>query len=209
MNKSVILITLLSLIFIVTSQNDIKRPRVLVLLDNIAIKDTHSTFFNDLHSNGYELDIKMITSQQVKLKEYGEYLYDQMILFCGSETDPKMLKQNQILEFYDSGHNILLAGDVDVSKFFRVMANNFGVDFDSVGTRVYDHITAVDHFDGSLFGTTNQIQQSVISPQMGGPILFRGVSMGLTIYENFQVWPILRGNEYTHTKNLMITLILS
>jgi len=35
------------------------------------------------------------------------------------------------------------------------LANNFGVEFDKIGTKVYDHINAVDKFDGSLFGTTN------------------------------------------------------
>jgi len=42
-----------------------------------------------------------------------------MIIFAASEADPKFLKLNQILEFYDSGRNILFAGDVDASKFFR------------------------------------------------------------------------------------------
>jgi len=172
----------------------------LVLLDSITIKDTHSFFFNDLQSNGYEVDVRMINSHTYKLKDYGEYLYDQMILFCASEPDPKFLKSNQILDFFDSGHGILLAGDVDASKFFRQIANNFGVEFDPLGSKVYDHITAVDEFDGSLFGTTNQIQQSIISPQMEAPILYRGIGQSLTIYENFQVWGLLRGMEYTYSK---------
>jgi len=89
------------------------------------------------------------------------------------------------LEFFDSGRNILFAGDVDASKFFRSLANNFGVEFDKIGTKVYDHINTVDKFDGSLFGTTNQIPQAVFSPILEGPILFRGVSMTQSIYENF------------------------
>jgi len=78
-----------------------------------------------------------------------------MIIFASSDPDPKFLKQNQILEFFDSGRNVIFAGDVDTSKFFRLVANNFGVEFDKIGTKVYDHINAVDKFDGSLFGTSN------------------------------------------------------
>jgi len=169
-------------------------------LDNLSIKDTHSTFFSDLQSNGYDLDIKMINSHNYKLKEYGEYLYDQLILFASSETDPKIVKINQILEFYDSGHNILFAADIDASKFFRQLANNFGVEFDQIGSKVYDYVTSVDDFDGSLFGTTNQIPQDVIAPQGDAPILFRGIAQTHTIYENFQLWPILRGTEWTHSR---------
>jgi len=78
-----------------------------------------------------------------------------MILFCASEIDSKFLKTQQVLEFYDSGHNILFAGDVDTSKLFRLFTNNFGVELDRIGSRTYDHINSVDKFDGSLFGTTN------------------------------------------------------
>ena len=46
--------------------------------------------------------------------------------------DPKFIKLNQILEFFDSGHNILFSGDIDTSKFFRQFVNNFGVDFDNI-----------------------------------------------------------------------------
>lgn len=200
MSKSILLIALVSLMLTVSLQNEVKKTRVLVLLDNLIIKDTHSTFFSDLESNGYELDIKMINSHNYKLKEYGEYLYDQLILFASSEPDPRFIKLNQILEFYDSGHNILFAADVDTSKFFRQLANNFGVEFDQIGSKVYDYINSVDELDGSLFGTTNQIPQDVIASQVDGPILFRGIAQKHTIYENFQLWPILRGTEWTHSR---------
>ena len=43
---------LVSLMFLATfSQEDIQKSRVLVLLDSLAIKDTHSLFFQDLRSN--------------------------------------------------------------------------------------------------------------------------------------------------------------
>ena len=48
MKKSILFFTVFNLILIVSSQNNLKKTRVLVLLDNLAIKDTHSTFFTDL-----------------------------------------------------------------------------------------------------------------------------------------------------------------
>lgn len=49
---------------------------------------------------------------------------------CSSETDPKLLQNSLILEYFDEGGNIFFAGDTDVSKNFRLLANNMGVDFD-------------------------------------------------------------------------------
>jgi len=50
--------------------------------------------------------------------------------------DPKSLKMDKILDFYDSGHNIIIAGDVDTSKYFRSLVTNFGVDFHPYVNRI-------------------------------------------------------------------------
>ena len=72
--------------------------KVLILIDNIALETTHSIFFNELKGKflplfvnfkkekGYDIDIKMINSLDTKFQEYGEYLYDHLILFCTSES---------------------------------------------------------------------------------------------------------------------------
>ena len=44
-----------------------------------------------------------------------------------------------ILEFVDSGHNMLLATSSDVSDTMRTLAAEVGVDMDDKGTAVYDH----------------------------------------------------------------------
>lgn len=54
----------------------ILKPKVLVLLDNYGLVDTHSIFFSDLKRAGYELDIKMVNTNTYRIKEFGEYLYD-------------------------------------------------------------------------------------------------------------------------------------
>lgn len=68
-----------------------------MLIDNVALETTHSIFINEIKGNilifafcfkekGYTLDIKMINSVDTKLREYGEYLYDHIIVFCTAET---------------------------------------------------------------------------------------------------------------------------
>jgi len=182
------------------ADTDIKKTRVLVLLDNLAIKSTHSEFFNQLKNNGYTLDIKAVNSAQYKLKEFGEYNYDHLILFCTSESELKSLKQASILEFFDDGGNLLIAGDVDTSKVFRQLATSLGVEFDQFGSKVYDEANAIDPLDSSLFGSTNQIDQAAFSEKLNGPVLFRGIGHTLTIYENFQVYGVLRGSPTTYSR---------
>lgn len=35
--------------------------------------------------NGYSVDVRMINAYNYKLKEFGEYLYDHVVVFCTSE----------------------------------------------------------------------------------------------------------------------------
>jgi hypothetical protein len=51
--------------------------------------------------------------------------------------EPKNLKVEKILDFFDSGHNIVFAADVDVSKTYRALANAIGVEFDGFVRRIY------------------------------------------------------------------------
>ena len=70
-------------------------------MDNLAIRDTHSLFFQDLESkfnlsfsapeltifwldDGYTVDFKVLNYDNFKIQEFGEYHYDQLIVFCTS-----------------------------------------------------------------------------------------------------------------------------
>ena len=74
----------------------------------------------------------MINNFSVKLKDFGEFIYSSIIIFCTSEEDPRILKSSHFLEYFDKGGNLIMAGDIDTSKAFRGMANQLGVDFDPV-----------------------------------------------------------------------------
>lgn len=42
-----------------------------------------------------------------------------MIILATDEIDGRGLTKKMLLDFFDSGHNIFAAGDIDSSKFFR------------------------------------------------------------------------------------------
>lgn len=55
--------------------------RILVLIDDFAIKSSHSIFFNSLSSRGYTLDFKLANDPKLALQRYGQFLYDGLIIF--------------------------------------------------------------------------------------------------------------------------------
>lgn len=170
----------------------IEKNKVIVVLDNLAIRDSHSIYFRNLEEQGFKLEYKHI-SQDIKLIEFGEYLYDQMIFFAASENEPKNLKVEKILDFFDSGHNIIFAADVDISKTYRNLANALGVEFDGYGSRVYD---GTHTFQAKNFVADSAFHD--VAP--GQSISYKGIGMSLTTYENFQVYPFIRGNEFTYSR---------
>lgn len=58
--------------------------RVLILLDDFAIKSSHSIFFKSLENRGFELDFKLADDPKIALQRFGQYLYDALILFSPS-----------------------------------------------------------------------------------------------------------------------------
>lgn len=90
MSRSLVLVSLLTVAILsdaFSTENPTDR-RVLVLLDDFAIKSSHSLYFNSLQSRGFDLDFKLADDPKIALQRYGQYLYDALILFSPS-TDRK------------------------------------------------------------------------------------------------------------------------
>jgi oligosaccharyltransferase complex subunit beta len=56
--------------------------RVLALLDNYGVRETHSTFFKSLKDRGFQVTFKIADDSDLALTKYSEYLYDHLVLFC-------------------------------------------------------------------------------------------------------------------------------
>ncbi|KAF1899073.1 hypothetical protein Lal_00019194 [Lupinus albus] len=109
--------------------------RVLVLLDDFALKSSHSLFFNSLVSRGFDLDFKLADDPKIALQRYGQYLYDALILLCPTtERFGGSIDAAAILDFVDSGHDLIVAADSNASDLIREIATESGVDFDEVLT---------------------------------------------------------------------------
>lgn len=56
--------------------------RVLVLLEDLITKSTHSLFFSGLTSRGAELEYRSIADSSIKVRDYDRWLYDKIVLFA-------------------------------------------------------------------------------------------------------------------------------
>lgn len=79
---SIALISFLPLLCNSFSPENPTDRRILVLLDDVGIKSSHSLYFKSLQNHGFELDFKLADDPKIALQRYGQYLYDALILFC-------------------------------------------------------------------------------------------------------------------------------
>ncbi|OIW08703.1 hypothetical protein TanjilG_03379 [Lupinus angustifolius] len=154
MSKLEILYVFLSLSFIPLlctsfSSDTPSERRVLVLLDDFALKSSHSLFFNSLHSRGFDLDFKLADDPKIAIQRYGQYLYDALILICPTvERFGGSIDAAAILDFVDSGHDLIVAADSNASDLIRTIATESGVDFDEDPEAL-----VVDHSGYAVSGT--------------------------------------------------------
>jgi hypothetical protein len=76
-----------SLLALVAAEGGEEGPRgrrLLVLLDDLAVRSSHSAFFGSLQARGFDLDFRLADDPKLSLHRYGQYLYDGLVLFAPS-----------------------------------------------------------------------------------------------------------------------------
>ncbi|KAJ8431585.1 hypothetical protein Cgig2_025627 [Carnegiea gigantea] len=186
LSVSLLCFTIFSLLSLTHAFNpeDPTDRRILVILDDISLKSSHSIFFSNLQSRGYNLDFKLSDDRKIALQRYGHYLYDGLILFSPSAESigDGSLKLKDVLDFVDSGHDLIVAANANASYFIRNVASECGVDFeDDASAMVVDHTSyAVSEIEGdhTLIASDNFIKSDVIlgGEKIEAPVLFRGIA---------------------------------
>nr|KYP66054.1 Dolichyl-diphosphooligosaccharide--protein glycosyltransferase 48 kDa subunit [Cajanus cajan] len=141
--------------------------RVLVLLDDFALKSSHSLFFNSLKSRGFDLHFHLADDPKIALQRYGQYLFDALILFSPTiERFGGSVDAAAILDFVDSGHDLVVAADSNASDLIREIATECGVDFDEdPAALVVDHsgyAVSATEGDHTLIASDDFIKSDVI-----------------------------------------------
>lgn len=186
--------------------------RILVLLDDLSLRSSHSIFFNSLQARGFHLDFKLADDPSLSLQRYGQYSYDALILFSPSaERFGGSLDLAAILDFADSGHDVIVAADENASDLIRNIAAECGVDFDEDSSSVViDHISyAVSETEGdhTLIASDDFIKSDVIlgSTEIEAPVLFKGIGHSLNP-ANSLVLKVLSGSSSSYSANPKLKL---
>ena len=152
---------------------------VLVLLGEKGMAETHSVFLADLKASRLELDVRDITDRSLRLQNWGQWLYDGVIVLAGKgaefggAVDPAYL-----IDFVDAGRSLLVATDATASAPLRHLTTELGADLLSPGHVVLDHVAhASDSDAGAVLATT--LPLPAVTGDTSGPVLFRGT--GLTV----------------------------
>ncbi|NWH46879.1 OST48 glycosyltransferase, partial [Pelecanoides urinatrix] len=115
-------------------------PRTLVLLENGNLRDTHSLFFRNLADRGFDLTFRTADDAGLSLIKYGEFLYDNLIIFSPSIEDfGGNINVETITAFIDGGGSVLVAASSDIGDPLRELGSECGIEFDEERTAVIDH----------------------------------------------------------------------
>lgn len=158
--------------------------KTLVLLENLFMRDTHSIFFEDLKSRGYQLTFKLADDPNLALSKFGEYNYDNLIIFAPSvEEFGGTVDVPAITDFIDNGAgNVLVAVSTEVGDILRDLGMEVGIELDERGTAVIDHLNydVKDRGDHTLLVVEpcSVIDaETIVGTKTETPSLFQGVGM--------------------------------
>ena len=191
--------------------------KTLVLLDDWHNVETNSLFWKQITDMGYDIDFKMANDKEIKLTNFGEYIYDNIIFFAPTYSDTKKNEINiqNLLKYIDDGHDLMIFGSSDASKFMRELVNEFGVDYDDYDSELKDTLylhpdsgitglntQLLNLYDEEIIISKNTIGISSIFNKPNGYILYKGIGMDLDP-QNKYIFPILSGdkNSYSVSKS--------
>lgn len=114
--------------------------------DLATFKQSHSNLINILEQLGHAVDIKATDDASLKLSKFGEYLYDNIVMLC-PEVDVfrGSVSANDILEFIDSGRNVIVTGSNAPGSVISDLAGEIGFEFkETSAKREYPNIKLND-----------------------------------------------------------------
>lgn len=160
--------------------------RTLVLLENLSFRESYSQYFKLLRDNGFELSFRTADDSTLTLTKYGEFLYDNLVIFAPSVREfGGKLNTPAITDFVDNGGNLLVAGSSNIGEALRDLATECGVEFDYEKTALIDHLRYDAKDTGRHTLLVADRRNLLDAPIIVGdnakaslkPMLFRGIAM--------------------------------
>jgi len=198
---STLIISLVLCLFASISTAD---RETLVLLDNLAIRETHSIFFKSLSERGFSLTYKSADDSNLVLSKYGEYLFENLVIFAPSvEEFGGALSVETLTKFVDDGGNILIAGSINSGDVLREISAECGFEVDEEGAAVIDHLNYDANDQGKhtliVVDPVNLIDAPMITgAKSSAPFLYRGTGL-IADKANPLVLEVLTGSSTSYS----------
>ena len=167
-----------------TIQGRVDGSKTLVLLENLSMKESYSVFLGDLQSRGFQLVYKLADDPSLALSKYGEYLYENLIIFAPSvEEFGGTVDVASITDFIDNGGgNVLVAASSEVGDVLRDLGREVGLELDERDTSVIDHLNYDVRDTGKhnllVVDPKNVIDADLITgKKKTNPYLYQGLGM--------------------------------
>eukprot|EP00171_Calliarthron_tuberculosum_P013475 IDg13475t1 len=94
--------------------------RLLVVVDDESIANTHAGLLESLRSKNFDLDIRSASKGDLPLMADGEYAYAGVALLCPTARGiEKKLPLATLEAFIDAGHDVFLAASTGFSEYTR------------------------------------------------------------------------------------------
>lgn len=139
----------------------------------------------------------MISNGQISLQRDRRYLYDNLILMCTSLADLPETKNFNIKQFFDDGNNVFFILDFDTTDYFRRLANEFGFKISQRGEYLVDYKNAIDRTEPNIFKIRQFRDISFLSEGVKNDLIYNGINLGMTHFDNNQITVFARGNLHT------------
>jgi oligosaccharyltransferase complex subunit beta len=135
------------------------------------------------------------------LKHFDKYMYDNLIIFAPTAEDlGSSINLRGLLDFVDSGRNVLVGAGTNVSGIIEDFANECGVDFDDRLSVVYDHqhVAPLDSGFHTVITASNLQAPTIIVPPLAGPIVYEGIAHAVNPVSPLLL-PLLRASSTAYS----------
>lgn len=162
---------------------------------------------NLLLDREFKLTFKLADDAGLVLSKYGEYLYQNLIIFAAStEEFGGSISVEVITQFIDDGGNVLVAGSSVSGEAIRDLASEVGFEIDEENASVIDHLNydiLADSGDHTTIVASpkNLIDSEIIiGSKKVNPMLYRGTGI-IADRENSLVLPLLTADSTAYSYN--------
>ncbi|KAJ1554534.1 hypothetical protein HK096_003086 [Nowakowskiella sp. JEL0078] len=153
--------------------------RLLVIFDSVSQQNEYSLFLASLKDRGFNIDVAAASDASVPLFMYEfDRQYDHLVLFSPkSEKYANGISAASLISFLNSGGNVLIAVNSEISSLLHGFALEFSVDFDDTGALVHDFFNQLPESSSSIVKLiSSNVKLPSIATISDKPLIYSGIA---------------------------------